>query len=129
MLAIGMEFDKSAEKFVYSIEAERDDLERMETDEQRMARRCLVAMNSINEDLVFTIEIASDFPISRIPTLDFDLWPEWWGLCHSFFEKSMKTPYLTMKRSAMSDTAKYSILANGLVRRLSNIMVERVSKE
>ena len=44
-----------------------------------MARICLVAMNSINDDLVFTVEVASDFPDKRLPTLDFFLWPEEWG--------------------------------------------------
>jgi hypothetical protein len=129
VLAVGMEYDKNVEKFVHSEEAEIEDLARNESSEQRMARRCLVAMNSLNEDLVFTVEVASDFPDKRLPTLDFFLWPEEWGLNHSFFQKSMRTPYVTMRRSAMGDQQKYSILANDLVRRLSNININRVSQE
>ena len=94
-----------------------------------MARICLVAMNSINVDLEFTIEVVSDFGDSRMPTLDFLLWPEWWGLNHSFFEKAMRTPYVTMRRSAMSDNQKYSILSNDLVRRLSNINRDKITLE
>ena len=124
-----MEYDKSMEKFMYSEQARTEDLERNETADRRMARICLVAMNAINEDLEFTIEICSDFTDNRIPTLDFFLWPERWGLNHSFFQKSMRTPYVTMKRSAMSDQQRYSILANDLVRRLSNINIDRVSQE
>ena len=37
----------------------------------------------------------------------------------------MRTPYVTMKRSAMCDKQKYSILANDLVRRMSNIYMEK----
>ena len=129
VLVVGMEYDKNVEKFVHSQEAEIEDLARNESSEQRMARRCLVAMNSLTEDLVFTVEVASDFPDKRIPTLDFFLWPEEWGLNHSFFQKSMRTPYVTMRRSAMGDQQKYSILANDLVRRLSNININRVSQE
>ena len=51
------------------------DMARNETNEWRMARICLVAMNSINEDLEFTIEVVSDFGDNRMPTLDFLLWP------------------------------------------------------
>ena len=88
VLPIGMEYDRSVEMFVFSEEARDDDLARNETNERRMARVCLVAMNSINVDLVFTVEVASDFPDNRLPTLDFFLWPEWWGLNHSFYEKA-----------------------------------------
>ena len=124
-----MAYDKNEKRFVQSEEARTEDLARGETPERRMARRCLVAMNSINVDLVFTVEVASDFPDNRLPTLDFFFWPEWWGMNHSFFEKTMRTPYLTMKRSAMSDHQKYAILANDLVRRLSNVNKGKVSQE
>ena len=129
VLEIGMEFSKEAGKFVHSEEAKALDLARGENSERRMARICQVAMNSVNEDLVFTVEVCSDFPDHKLPTLDFLLWPEWWGLNHSFFQKSMRTPYLTMKRSAMSDQQKYSILANDLVRRLSNINKNEVQED
>ena len=39
-----------------------------------MARICLPAMNAVNEDLTFTVEVASDFPEKKLPTLDFNLW-------------------------------------------------------
>ena len=109
--------------------AKADDISRNETTERRMARVCLVAMNSINPDLTFTVEVCSDFPDNRLPTLDFLLWPEWWGINHSFFEKAMRTPYLTMQRSAMSDHQRYSILSIDLVRRLSNINIGKVSQD
>ena len=41
-------------------------------------------------------------------------------LNHSYFQKAMKAPLVTMKTSALSDHQRYSILSNELIRRLSN---------
>ena len=41
----------------------------------------------------------------------------------------MRTPYVIMKRSAISDHSRYNILANELVRRLSNMKKEKTSHE
>jgi hypothetical protein len=78
-------------------------------------------------DLVFTIETPEGFPLCCLPTLDFLLWLEWWGLNHTYLEKEMKTPFLIMQRSAMGEHQKASILSNELVRRLSNINVGLVA--
>ena len=86
------------------------------------------AMNAINPDLVFTMEIPEEFPSCWLPTLDFYLWLELWGINHSYFEKLMKTPFLIMERSAMGEKQKISILSNELVRRLSNINYGWVDK-
>ena len=83
----------------------------------------------VNIPTYLPVEVHSDFPNNRLPTLDFFLWPEWWGINHSFFEKEMRTPFLTMQRSAICDHQRYSILANDLVRRLSNVNIERVPQE
>jgi hypothetical protein len=91
-----------------------------------MARICLPAMNYIDEDLTFTLEVPEEFPKCRLPTLDFLLWPEWWGLTHTYFEKLMKTPFVVMQRSAMGEHQKAAILSNELVRRLSNINLGKV---
>ena len=57
-----------------------------------MARILLPAMNSINEDLRFTTEVAEEFEDNKLPTLDFKLWMENdMEINHTFFEKSMKT--------------------------------------
>ena len=50
-------------------------------------------------------------------------------LIHSYFEKEMRTPYVVMKRSAMSDHSRYNILANELVRRLSNMRKDDTKHE
>ena len=83
-----------------------------------MVRLCLT--NTINKDLEFTAETASEFGNSRLPTLDFELWLENDRIQHHYFQKAMKTPFVVMKRSAMAQTQKMSILANEVVRRLSN---------
>jgi hypothetical protein len=53
--------------------AEEDDKEDL-TDLKRMGNVCLVAMNSINKDLKFTIETEEDYENRMVPTLDFEVW-------------------------------------------------------
>ena len=86
-------------------------------------------MNSINKDLVFTVEVPEQFSKNRLPTLDFSLWLEDWLINHTYYEKDMKTPYVIMKRSAISCNQRAAILANELVRRLSNVNHEHVPNE
>ena len=95
-----------------------------ESTTRRMSRKCQLAMKSINKDLKFTVECPEDFADKREPTLDFSIWMEKNKVLHSYFEKDMKTPLDLMKRTAMSEQQKYSILSNELVRRLSNISQE-----
>ena len=129
ILAQGMRFSVELMKFVITEEGLEEDKISTESNNARMARLCLPAMNAINCDLVFTMEIPEDFPLCKLPTLDFEMWLEWWGINHTYFEKLMKTPYLLMQRSAMGEQQKASILSNELVRRLSNVNYGRVPKE
>ena len=102
-----------------------EDIEKQMTGEstnQRMARICKEAMESINPDLKFTTECQEDFPGERLPTLDFQMWlTEDNKIKHTYFQKHMKTPYVIMERSGTSYHQKFQILSNELVRRLSNI--------
>ena len=151
ILRIGMRFDHTAMEFVWSMGAEVEDKRlkevEQETNNKRMARICNPAMNAINPDLVFTTEVPEDFSDKKLPTLDFKTWPmtleaqmpgrsgidasrvKDYRLNHSYFEKDMRTPYVIMKRSAISDHSRYNILANELVRRLSNMKKEKTSHE
>ena len=59
VLPEGMRFCKTENKSKYSTEAAIDDIFKRELGEsknQRMARTCLEAINSINPDLEFTVE-------------------------------------------------------------------------
>ena len=76
---------------------------------KRMGNVCKEAMNCANPDLQFTIETEKGFANQRVQTLDFEFCVEK-GLVHHF-EKSMRTPLLTMARSAMGKQQKHSILA------------------
>ena len=89
-------------KFMFKIEwQEDDDLENL-SDLKRMGRACQVAMNSISPDLQFTVESEEDFENGRIQTLDFEIKAAATGnIEHSFFEKPMQIPLVTMERSAM----------------------------
>ena len=58
-LKIGMRYNKDMNKFTHSQDAEQEDKNKKvmgESRNERMARVCLVAMNSVNEDLEFTVE-------------------------------------------------------------------------
>ena len=74
VLELGMRFSKEENKFIYSTKAEKEDREIGDDDDERMARVCLPAMNSINQDLVFTVETAKDFEDKRLATIDFRFW-------------------------------------------------------
>ena len=154
VLRLGMRFDHTIMEFKWSMEAEVEDKTLKEIEEEptnrRMSRICLPAMNAINPDLVFTAEVPEDFADGKLPTLDTKFWQmggleakgqETFGgmpansklidyrINHSYFEKEMRTPYVIMKRSAMSDHSRYNILANELVRRLSNMKREETTHE
>ena len=95
-----------------------------------MSRESLKAMESIFPELKFTMEIEDDFVNKRLPTLDFDLYVEDQKVIrHGFYEKPINTPFVTMERSALAEQSKISILANDLVRRMSNIGEENREKE
>ena len=121
----GMRFDKEDKKFKYSAEAEQEDKTKRqegETPNQRMARLCLPAMNSINTDLEFTVECADDYDDKKLPTLDFVLWQDKKGkINHSYYQKPTKTPFIIMSRSAAPQQQKIQVLSNELTRRLLNI--------
>ena len=134
LLKLGTRFNKIKMQFEWNEEAEAEDLARMKKDAEssssRMARICRPAMDSINEDLKFTTEVAEDFEDKRLPTLDFSMWlMKFYRINHTYFQKCMKTPYVLMKRSAMSEQQKMSILSNELIRRLSNINDEETSDD
>ena len=87
-------------------------------------------MNSINQDLEFTVESPADFEGEKLPTLDFKVWQEKdQTLNHTYCQKQMKTPLVVMSRSGMSVQQKVQILANELTRRLSNINQDRTTQE
>ena len=127
-LAMGMRFSQETNKFMFSSEDREDDIKRMkngETTNQRMARVMVPAMNSVNKDLKFTAESQEDYKDERLPTLDFSLWIDSKNkIKHTYYQKPMKTPFVIMERSAMSQHQKFQILSNELCRRLSNIQQE-----
>ena len=120
----GMRFSKELKMFKYDKESEEEDLRKKSEGEslnQRMARICLQAMNDVSQDLDFTVEVPEDFENERLPTLDFSLWMKDGYITHSYFQKSMKTPYVVMERSAMGYSQLMEILSNELNRRLLKI--------
>ena len=119
----GVHYDKEVDTMVYKEEWKIEDDENDFSDLKRMGLACMEAMNSVAEDLTFTVETEEDFENGRLQTLDFEMWfdVQEGVIKHSFFEKKMQTPLVIMERSAMGIQQKYSISANDLVRRLSNM--------
>ena len=86
-------------------------------------------MNGINPDLRFTAELREDFVDQRLPTLDFKMWfDQDWRINHTYFEKDMRSQLVVPEKTAMSTKQKINILSNDLVRRLSNIYIERAEE-
>ena len=76
----------------------------------------------------FTVEVSEDFKDKRLPTLSFSLWEEKWGICHSYFEKEVRSQILVMERSAMGNQSKYAIMTNELHRRFE-VVHERIDQK
>ena len=133
VLKPGMRFDEEEKKMIWKAEYEKDDelrKEQGETDDARMSRILNPAMNSVNEDLKFTTEIREDFMDEKLPTLDCKLWfDEDWTVNHTYFEKEMRTQLVIPENSAMCMRQKMSILSNELIRRLSNINIEKAEED
>ena len=83
------------------------------------------AMESINPDLKFEMELEQDFSDHKLPTLDCNIWiscphDQAPAIEFDFYEKPMKSKYVVMEKSAMDYQKKMSILSNDLCRRLMN---------
>ena len=126
-LPMGYRFLEQEKTFEFQEQAEQEDKKRKsqgESTNERMARILLPAMNSINNNLEFTVETPEEFEQERLPTLDFTLWQEQDGtINHSYYQKQVKTPYVIMARSSMSTQQKIQILSNELTRRIGNINI------
>ena len=125
----GMHYCKEEKIFVFSQKVKEEDDALDEKSNVRMARVCRDAMNDISTDLEFTTESPEEFAQGRLPTLDFKLWLVNGIIFWSYFEKEMRTPFVIMRRSAMGEQQRMSILSNELIRRLSNVNMNILKEE
>ena len=125
LLEKGMRYCETDKEFKWNKIAEEEDKKKELEGEDKntfMARLCLPALNDINPDLTFTVEVEEDFPHKKLPTLDTNMWLNKDGtVSHSFFEKDMKSQLVIEKDSAMSIRQKICILSNEVTRRLYNL--------
>ena len=117
-----MRYCKAKKRFKHRPHGEMMNRMLEESGENRNARMSLPAMEDINPDLKFTTEVESDFTDVWLPTLDFmtKLNPDG-TINHTYFPKSMKTPFVVMERIALYIKQKLNILANEIIRRMSNV--------
>ena len=111
----GLRFNVEKKSFEFKKEWVEQD-EKMDK-EERTVHELRLAMNSVNDDLKFTMEREKDFSTGRLPTLAFEIWSSVEGIRHSYYEKPMRNQVLTEKRSSMSEHSKMAILTNELNRR------------
>ena len=87
LLELGNRFDKSLNKIVFKDDALKEDTTRGISKFDLTKEQILLAMNSVNTDLEFTMETHRDFTDGRLPTLSFSLWPGQRKIHYSYFEK------------------------------------------
>ena len=111
-------FDNTERKFIVDDELALMDIGTGRTREDITRVEVLAAMNSVNIDLTFTMELCNDFTDDRLPTLSFSIWQDITGLKHSYFEKSMRNQTLVVERSALGRNSLMNIMSKELVHRL-----------
>ena len=116
-MELGTRYNKETGVFEIKVENVEEDRESGITREDLTIREMRTMMNSINSDLEFTTETERDFENKRLPTLSFEMWCTENGISHSYYEKPMRSQVLTMKKSSMGESSKFSILVNELNRR------------
>ena len=112
LLELGNRFEKSLNKIVFKADALKEDTTRGISKFDLTKEQILLAMNSVNRDLEFTMETHRDFSNGRLPTLSFSLWPGQRKIHYSYFEKEMRNQVLEMERTSMSHQSIMSIMSN-----------------
>ena len=74
LLKVGERFVKSENKFMVIDDCIREDTENERGRKDITKKEILKAMNSVNDDLSFTMEMCEDFEDNRMPTLSFSMW-------------------------------------------------------
>ena len=121
LLRRGERFNLNRNKFTFDEYSEKEDIEAGISKEDLTRREVLKAMNSVNKDLEFTMELCSDFVDLKLPTLSFSLYMSDKGIEHTYYEKSMKNQILVMERSALSRQQIMRIMTNEVRRRVEVI--------
>ena len=114
----GERFNENQNKFAFDVDIEKDDREAKVDRNELTRQEVLKAMNSVNKDLEFTMELCTDFEDNKLPTLSFSLYMSENGIEHTYFEKTMKNQTLLVERSAIGRQQVMSIMTNELRRRL-----------
>ena len=88
------------------------------SDEQKTAGVMLQIMDDIFPFLNFEMETPEQFPKSRLPTLDFQVWLKGERVQYLFFQKEMARKQVINKHSALGENVKISSINQNLVRRM-----------
>ena len=111
----GWRWSDEHDRMIYRSEYARKDDEKNEEDDVRVMREVRKLANSIWDWIECTEEVGSVFEDGNLPILDLKVYcvkvrlslgVDYWEPRWSFYEKSMKSKYVIMERSAMSDKVK-----------------------
>ena len=84
------------------------------------ARMVTSIVNTLEVDITMTFDSPTMNVNGKMPVLDMVVWCEREQILFSFYEKAIKSPYVTMKNSALSWLVKKASLAGEVARRLLN---------
>ena len=103
------------------------------SDEERTFTAVREIGNSISDMIQLTVDYPSNNSNGRVPILDLECWVirdenGFQKILYSFYEKPMKSSFVMMRASAVSDSTKRSALTQEAVRRFRNTH-EDVPKE
>ena len=125
----GRRWVEKSQSFEFKDDWKNEDDIKGESSTRRTANEMKKAMESINGDLKFEMELEEDFEDNKLPTLDFSMrlarsqdGPG--QIWYDFYEKPMNTKYCIMEKSAMAERSKISSLSQDLIRRLQNTHTE-----
>ena len=128
----GLRWEPKTKKLEFREEWKEEDLKSEMSATRRSATVLQAAMDSINPDLKFEMELEEDFPDNKLPTLDCRVWLETSTdkppqFNFSFFEKTMNSQFVILEKSAMSYKQKFAILSQEVIRRMLNTS-DRISQ-
>ena len=88
-------------------------------EDQRTMKVLNDVANSIDIDIKLTIDCPSMNQSGKLPCLDLQLWLDSEGyIRHEFYSKPMTTPYIILRRSAVSNSVKRTTCFQEAIRRL-----------
>ena len=137
LLKLDLWWDKSTEQLLYSEEEHVQDILQCMTRTEKSMNLSKETMNSVVEDMEFTVEVGTEFRDNYLPTLDFYIRLEWCEeaevpypmIKFRFFQKPIARNQTIYRPTAMSDNSIKQTVTNEVIRRLKNMSTDSINAE